>query len=625
MWVLSLFLSSFFGYEIVTTIVLNRYDYLTRFFAGIPIGMMQSSFIIFLLQRFIDWGDFLTFVVDGGIFMAALLMHIINKKRRVSYIIKIQLSEVLCLSLYSIWLLYRMNLVLFCKGFQSRGSAYSDYSFHLNIISSLSIGSNRFRNSFFDIETPVSSGNKIAYPLFPAYLSSFLFASCGADFPEAFKYPAFLMGFSWVYLLHKLVLATTGSVLAANISFPLWVFSGGLGFLVIFDHGYITYEQNNNINYIFAWSQDLHAFWFQSLTHILNPQRSLTFTLPLCALAILFLIDGIKSFDWRYFLIAAITVSVMPQTQVHAYVSLGLYAITLCMLTFPFDDMFCQAFICWFIFGFVANVIAVPLCLPYFDKTSDDPTFISFSPIWKNGSYARGSFRFLKIWWYALGTFSVIAFIGVFIIMNGFQIKIYLASFPVVLIASSIMFQPWELDNTKLLHAIWFPIATCFVSNFFAFVWTKVRSITIKAIVVILYISCLISGIVNLYRTESFWAPFYDYENKESGHWISENTPVDSIFQMRNHVMIPSSCYAGRRLFYGYAGWVSSHGLTSNKKESSANEIETGENKATVKSNNVSYLIRNNQRKGERSNLDSKAWWSIQMEIGQYRVWKLIG
>ena len=616
MWVPTISIALWTGYEVVTLIVKNKLPYLTRVFTGIPLGILYQSLLAFILQLYIPWSMKLNLIVNGIFIFIALSCHAIySKKCRINYSIRMSILDAFTLLIAGAWLLSRMNYIQIANG-QTGGACYSDFSFHFNIISSFAVGMNQKRKTLFDINMPIASGYKLAYPVLPNFYASFLIATTNCNYLSAFRAPTLLIGMSWLYLLHNLALTFTGSSLAATLALPLWAFSGGLGFLEVFDDGLeVDLEKPNHIH---EWKRVKNVFWFQSMSHIFNPQRSATYVLPLCAITMCALINGVRKFEWQYFVLAALAVGITPQTQVHAYASLAFFSMSLAVTTFSFNGFF-RRVLCWTIFGILANAIAFPLCIPFFIRTVTNTQFITVNPLWKDPKFGSGGF--FHIFWNALGITAGIALFAGFATANAFQIRVYLATIPVLVISSFIMFQPWELDNTKLLHDAWYPLAVAFVGQYFATLFQKYKSKILYLTLAVMYTSCLISGFVNLYTYESFVVDFFRGSSKAMGLWAAENTPVESITHYYVHVLSPVSSFAGRILWMGYPGWTTSHGIENSTRTSQFTQLDSGKHQELYYENNISYI--EVSRESKVSEYNEKYLENV-FELGDRKLYKVI-
>ena len=614
--------AAWFGYEVVTFLARNKWDVLTRVASGFPIGFIYQAFLALVAQYYIEWGNVHLFVVLGIMVAVSMVLHVVNAGFHPAARIRLKVVDVVVLVCSAMFVTYRLCLIYFDGGEFTRGAAYSDFSFHTQLIASFAVGCNVKRSSMFGFETVMSVGNALAYPVFVNFHAAFLISDCGVSWPSAMRWSALCVGVCFVVLMWALTLRfTDGDSWATACALPLWMFSGGLGFLDVFAHG-IDW-QARSMNYIHTFYNGKAVFWFQSMTHIFHPQRSATFALPLCYIAINALLTGISKFEWRFFVLAAIAVGVTPQTQVHAYVGLALFAIVLAVVTFPFNRKWLLAAKCWAIFGVVANVIALPLCVPYLDRTADGHDFFDFRPIWQDKRYTTAKhFAFLDVWWRALGVFGMIALIFGYAVCTWRQIQIYSAAMFVFLVSSIIMFQPWELDNCKVFQDGWMPLAIGFVGQYFSKTWRRSSSRVIKSILCVLFFSCIASGLLNLLTYESYSGILYGYDDAVTGQWVAENTSPDAIYHGPNEVLIPSASYGGRRLFYGFRGWISSHGLMNSTRNMLVGSFDSGDDPEAAAKNNITYLINFHVANTQDTNIE-KEWWELVFEFGRYKIWRL--
>lgn len=620
---IALFAAWWFGYEIVTFLARNRWSLLTRLASGFPLGVIYQSFLALVVQYYIPWGMTHFVIVIGVFVLIALIMHFLNNRFHPSLRISLRIIDAVSLTTFSIFVLYRLHLIYFNGGVYTRGAAYSDFSFHTELISSFAVGCNVNRTSMFGFETVMSAGSPLAYPIFVNFHAAFLITDCDATYPNAMKWTAFIVGVCFVFLIHALTMTfTDGDSYAAALALPLWGFTGGLGFLELFDY---WKTEDPNVNYIHTFHNNKKVFWFQSMTHIFHPQRSATFALPLCYLAINALLTGIEKFDWKFFLLAALAVGVTPQTQVHAYVGLAFFSIVLAITTFPFNNKWIRSVKCWSVFGIAANVIALPLCIPYMDRTTDQNEFFDFRPIWQDKGYTKSQhWRLLDVWWKALGVFGMIALVFGYVTCSAKQLRIYIAALAVFFISSTVMFQPWELDNCKVFQDGWLPIAVGFVAQYFSKLWSRTSSVIMRVVLAVLFVASVSSGIVNMLVYEGYDGLLYSRDDAEAGRWAAENTPVNAIYHMSGHVMVPSASYAGRRMFYGYGGWIHSHGLVNETRSKLSHEFDEGNLPDQSRANEVEYQIRaiDADRQGS-VDLSPKEWWKPVFEFGRYRIWRL--
>jgi hypothetical protein len=198
------------------------------------------------------------------------------------------------------------------------------------------------------------------------------------------------------------------------------------------------------------------------------------------------------------------------------------------------------------------------------------------------------------LWWRGLGVFGAIALAFGWTVATSRQIAIYVPAIVVFVIANVIRYQPWELDNTKLLYAAWIPLALPFVSQYLIAIANrkstigKVTGITLVAFFIAASgLSALMSTVQSL-----FWpTSMFSLKDYRFGLWFAENSPPDAV------VLFPSSpgntvaCIAGRQLFFGFAGWVSSHGLDLSRGREMAEMYRHPDDLDRFRRNHVSYVL----------------------------------
>jgi hypothetical protein len=629
MIVVTLATASWFGYETVTAFTRNRWNFLTRVFSGYPFGVIAQSFLALILQYYIPWGLLHLTLVLSIMLLISVCLHLLSSRFHPSLVIRITLGEVIFLTVAMAFSVFRLTKIYFEDGMWTRGAAYSDFSFHTQLVTSFAIGYNTNRTSLFGFETIMSAGSPLAYPVLVNFHSAFLLADCDVSIPRAMKYPALLVGVCFVFQIYALALRfTNGDSVASLLSIPLWAFSGGLGCLGALDYG--KPPVNSNVDYISVFYNGQHAFWFQSMTHIFHPQRSATFAMPLCYIAMNALLTGIDRFEWQFFALAALIVGLTPQTQIHAYVALAVFSVALAVFTFPVDGRWLRSVKCWVLYGILANTIALPLCVPFLRRTEQSSEFFQVRPIWENREFVKASVRgiraFSHLWWTALGPFAVIALLLGYATATIQQIRIYLAAISVFLLSSIVMFQPWELDNCKVFQDGWLPIALGFVGQYFTIIWRSGQSIVIKLTLVIVFVSTIASGMVNVFTYERYPLPLYLPNDAETGRWAAESFPMDTILHAPNdEVMIPPACYAGRRLLSGYRGWLSSHGLANTSRDSLDLRHGDGLDPWLARQNGVEYMLMIDKGRTLGRNREGPNWkeWNVLMEYPPYAIFGL--
>jgi hypothetical protein len=439
------------------------------------------------------------------------------------------------------------------------------------------------------------------------------------------RWSAFFAGTSIVFCLYQFTLSFCNSSAAAGLALAFWFFSGGMGWLEIFDNG--PDPNFARTNYIFTMCNfEVGAFWFQTMTHLFQPQRCATFGLPLCLVTFLALFDGVRHLELNFFVLAALAVGILPQVQVHAYLAMALFSLALSVATFPFAALSSRkALLCWAAFGCLANAIALPLCWPMLTRVVETQSFVRYAPIYRDMRYTKKPFPFLQLWWRALGVFGGVALVFGFVSASAFQIRFYSAALVVFIVGNLYLFQPWALDNCKVFHSGWFPVATAFVANYFVFVWNRAGWI-VRVVLVILFGSCLAAGIFSHLNYERIAIPIGTQSQVATGEWVSENTPRRAVFTFSGEPDCPIAIFGGRSLIKGWSGWMINHGLEDGARTALANALETGGDYGAHLREGVHYLYRRGPGRpiGPNVPVEELEPWSLVMDLGPIRIFRLL-
>lgn len=198
--------------------------------------------------------------------------------------------------------------------------------------------------------------------------------------------------------------------------------------------------------------------------------------------------------------------------------------------------------------------------------------------------------------------------------MSTAQRTMQCALFVVFCVANVVIFQPWEVDNTKVFYVWMFgasgAVAATLCKPFAASTGTKNRNWLLKAAAVAVGASLMLSGTLCVIGETLSFSMMYDTADVESAEWIKANTPPDAVIattsagtHMRpvsrwvcGHgpgvpcvVFTRCSCcccrrarqesaLAGRQVVVGYPGWMDSHGMPWHKRNTDIMDMYAGKN-----------------------------------------------
>ena len=159
---------------------------------------------------------------------------------------------------------------------------YGDLPFHLSVITSFVFGNN------FPPEDPTYAGVRFTYPFISDFVSA-MFVRCGADLRESMFVENYILGLSFVGLVHRWGLVMLRDRLAAIITPLLVLLNGGLGWTQLFT------KAGTNEGGLWGVLMDLPPSftvvpettwrWGNAISALLIPQRGFLMGLPLATIA----------------------------------------------------------------------------------------------------------------------------------------------------------------------------------------------------------------------------------------------------------------------------------------------------------------------------------------------------
>ena len=262
----------------------------------------------------------------------------------------------------------------------------------------------------------------------------------------------------------------------------------------------------------------------------------------------------------------------------------------------------------WTAYGAVAISLGAPQFLKHFVHRvtfgvgSSGGGFVRLSPAW--AEEGKGEDFFIT-WWKALGFFLPTYAFSFLLLTTSSQRSFYLGFTFLFFMCNFVMFQPWHLDNTKLLY-VWVFGASGFVALALhrllacihspRFGRSPVMRVLGYLVTGAAFILLTFSGAMATWREMLNYAKLYDDIDFDYAAWIKGNTHPSSIFlhdvTQSNHIRVETSL-AGRQTASGFAGWLHSHGINSNSRRIALNSILRGDvvpGIMALSSVNISYI-----------------------------------
>jgi hypothetical protein len=504
-----------------------------------------------------------------------------------------------------------------------------DLPLHLQIINSFAHGHN------IPPEDPTFAGVRFAYPFLVDFLAAML-VRAGAGVIFAMWLQNMVMALAPVGLLHYWTILLTRNRLAGVIAPLLLLFSGGLGWWLLFSEsssdGFFATLSNLQHDYTIVPNSILR--WGNSLTTLFVPQRSILFGMPLAItifcqwwLAISQQEDAAPSdaeptatsaleqktsisakasksrrkhsrkaanvvlqpdppnFYLRRMLAAGICAGLLP--LIHAHTFLAVMAVAACLLV-----IFHSAWKSWLYFFVVALVVSAPEIL-WLANTGGVNTrsYLGWQPGWDHGQHN-------VIWFWFVNT-------GLFIPLLVFSLawrrgtlklpqrvlKFYIPFIFCFFIPNLIKVAPWVWDNIKVLF-LWYVASAPLVAWLLARWWQQ-RSL-IRWLAPVVLATLLLAGALDVLRVVSEASEYeeFDAQGVATAKVISAQTAPRALVLHAPTYNSPVFL-TGRRSLLGYPGWMWSRGLDYSERSADIQRIYSGAPgaEALLRKYNVNYVL----------------------------------
>jgi hypothetical protein len=595
----------------VISLLLHSFvDPFTRLGIGTPLGIVLLSWFFFIATPYVGYGLTFALVAMVGSLILSVVLHLLPREHHKPIrpsVMSIVLG-VVAPCLFVFWFIYNS---LFLGDRFVRGDVYGDLPWHLYLISSMVFGCNRDRHSLYDMTSPFYSGLPLAYPVMPNFISALMIRLFGSDYHGALYIPSLFFCFALFANLNAIVRRFCRGRLFEVACAPwLWIFMGGRGFLWSF----IPTTDWHRPDFVHYWGGETYNFWFQNTAHVMLPQRSSLFGLPI-AFSVVFLsmLLDFNKLDFRIFLSMGILVSSLPQVQPHSLIALFEFSIGLAVVNIRrVSVQWVGHFAIW---GLSAFLLSLPQLFPYFSRTVGKRKGHFFEPMLLWNHRQRGPIGF---WYDGLGPFIVLALFHGPLVADWQQLRWYLPALFVWTASNFILYQPWFMDNTKVFNAGWTAMAIAVVVNFLGKLWWIPR-------IMFIYFCCASGAIPikSMYRNrgELWW----DREAAwRLADWAKQNTDPKSIWVTAGIHAHPVVCLAGRQTFFGPYNWLSNHGIDPGEKYQVMDGLKRNpEDVARLDKWHIDYVCMvEGENHWPMRIADNSQKWKRLVKIGRYTVWE---
>lgn len=537
-----------------------------------------------------------------------------------------------------------------------------DLPLHFQIINSFAQGNN------VPPQDPTYAGVRFAYPFLVDFLAAML-VRAGAGIVQAIWLQNMLMGLTLVGSLHYFTLLLTRNRRAGFIAPLLVIFSGGLGWWLLFSDadssgGIFSLLGNLPHDYTILSEPNSLLRWGNSLTTLFVPQRSILFGLPLAIFvfcqwwiaitrkdsasnAVANATQPAKtsnpsakrtrskaarpaaSLSWasaaepstfsrKRMIAAGVAAGLLP--LVHAHTFLVVMASAFCLAI-----VFRSALSDWLLFF----AVAIPLSLPetlWLAHTGgvNARSYLGWQPGWDHGTH-----NIVWFWIVNTGLFIPLLLVALLWRRSDLALPRRLAKFYTpfafcFIIPNLVKLAPWTWDNIKVLF-LWYLGSTPLVAFFLARLWEK-KSFW-RWLAPVALASMLLAGALDVLRVISSVTEYKEFD--PAGIAIARDI---SAHAAPGAVVLHAPTYnslvflTGRRSLLGYPGWMWSRGLDYSQRNADIQRIYSGgpEAAALLRRYGVDYALIGPTELASLS-VNEQFWsqYALQAEQGTYRLYKI--
>lgn len=511
-----------------------------------------------------------------------------------------------------------------------------DLPYHLQITASFAYGDN------FPPQNPVFAGSGFSYHYIADFLAA-VFVAVGTSLRDGMLILTVTAGLALLALIHRWTRDLTGSAVAARIAPLLLAFSGGLGWLVLFDE---ARRGESGLVAAFAASDarytiDPEGFWRfgNAITTLLIPQRGLLLGMGLAVIVFTLLWQHLNVPDepasptatWRRGLrdalteprmvVAGVLTGVLPMVHIHTFAVVGGTAFLWCI---AFREWRAGRWLPWVVYVASTMAVAVPL-LAWTARGSQASisAFFGLELGWDHGAHP------LPWFWLANTGAFIPAFVAA-LLWRGDRplvprrLLLYALPFVVWFIVPNVLrLAPWLWDNIKVL-VYWWLGGVPIVALLLARLWSDRTGPRIAAVA--LAVVLMAAGALDVARATV--GPSYqefDRDGMALASLIREETPPNAVILTAPAYNTPVFL-TGRRVFMGYVGHLWSNGLPYGDRERDVRTIYAGEAGARelLARYGISYVVVGPQERREVAANDAFfEQFPVVGEAGEYRLYEV--
>lgn len=422
---------------------------------------------------------------------------------------------------------------------------YADWAAHLTYAGSFAYGAN------FPPQFPVDPGHRMTYPFLIDFLAASL-VPLGTSLTSSLVLTSGLLGLAFPAVMYLAGARLLGSRGGAALSVAVFVFSGGLGFvLLINDLVRLGAAALQHLPRLYTQNNDLNLHWLNPVLAWMLPQRSVLFGFSLALLVMALLWVALReNGGWGSFAALGVVAGLTPLAHLHGYGTIVALAAFWAVLS-PRRH--------WFAFFVPALALGVPVAG---FLASGGAAGIRIQLWWL--ANVEG-FHDGPLWFWLKNTGVFIPLLAIAFAWRGLLpqgLAIHLAPIWLWFLAPNVLvFQPWDWDNTKFF-AYWALFGALPVGLLLARLFSRGPGPGVLAAG--LAVVLMLAGALDLGRAldqKVSSSIFTDAGGVQLAAWAREQTSPQATFVVAPEHNEPIPTLGGRRVVAGYPGWLWTYGL----------------------------------------------------------------
>lgn len=547
-WIATLVAEVFFGFEVSSLLINNKYDFLTIFAISIPVGISASTMIFFGCAMILGFNSFHLYIHIGGISAVTyiiLMRKIIKKNFRLP---RISLEEAI---FGGISLLTSISLIFFGYRFYPRKfleAGGSDIQEELAIMNSFYHGVNSGLVNIFKIRHPFCY-KCVARSKWLTACHSAMLKIGWASTKMALIAPSILYMFSFCYSFLNVAMKFTDSKICSLLSLVVIFFAGGFGFYywTIREH-----RNNSSLDFVFNYGAGTTE-WSHHILHYILAYRHSQLAISI-SMAITYLLLSIykKKLFRKEFTLIGLLIGFLPGIETQAYIASALFIALMILFNLPKDKKGTKELTISLTFFGLAHAASTSLqILQYFPRSTNAAIF-RFASFSQSLYGTSCSFPVIVTWLSALGFTVAFPVLFGYFFNRGVCSNAFYASMIVFFVGNYVRFATYNRMNIFFF----FPYCiTLFAINFIgALQWLsslpreEEMQGFLMGIFAFVFVAAVASGVMGYKRQFNKFSEYWKTTDEQAAQWIAENTPKKALFVCETQDFNIVSVLAGKVL-----------------------------------------------------------------------------